>query len=191
VIIVFAAMTLIVESRGFLTLWIGSDFAAKSSELLILHTITFSALALLTVSWRMMEGLGRTEYNFIIFVLTFVVAMSLFFFLTPLYGLVGVAAARLVGFTIILFSIWNVERIVFGKILWRFWANIGTKLAAATVIAAIIQISIIRLLSLSWISFIAAVSLSAVCYFAILFLLGFVDADDRIMLKGMLGKYVK
>lgn len=191
VIIVFAAVTLIVESRSLLTLWIGADFAAKSSELLIIHTITFSALALLTVSWRMMEGLGRTGYNFVIFVLTFVVAMSLFFFLTPLYGLVGVAAARMIAFTIILLSIWNVERIVFGKILWRFWANNITKLAAATVIAVFVQWLIARTLPLNWISFLAAVGLSAVSYFAILFLLRFADADDRQMLKRMLGKYVK
>jgi len=190
-VIVFASLTLIIESREFLTLWIGADFTAKSSELLILHSITFSALALLTVSWRMMEGLGRTVYNFLVFVLTFVVTISLFFFLTPLYGLIGVAAARTIGFSIILLSVWNVERIIFGKILWKFWWNIGIKLAAAAAVTFLVQILIMRTLSLNWISLIAAIGVSLICYSASLFLLRFVDFDDRIKLKEMFGKYVK
>ncbi len=189
-IIVLAALTLILQSRTLLTLWIGSDFAEKSSDLLILHTITFSSLAILTVSWRMMEGLGRTGYNFFLFAVTFLVTISLFFFLTPRYGLAGVAAARLIGFSLVLISIWNVERIVFGKILWKFWINIGAKLSAAAVIAGLVQIFILRVLALNWISLLLAIGVSVLAYSAMLLLLRFADADDRVLIKGLLSKYV-
>ena len=66
-LVVFMATTLIVQSKFFLTLWMGAEFAEKSAVLLVFHTITFGLLAILTVSWQMTEGLGYPNYNFKIF----------------------------------------------------------------------------------------------------------------------------
>ena len=120
-LVVFLATTLIIESRNFLSLWVGETLAEKSADLLVIHTITFGLAAILTISWQITDGLGFTNYNFGLFSICFILTIVLIIVLTPEYGNYGIAIARLVGFGAIFFSIFYVEKWIFGAVQIKFW----------------------------------------------------------------------
>lgn len=185
---VFLVMTLIVDSRSFLTIYMGENFAEKASILLILHAITFGALAILTVSWQMTEGLGFPDYNFKMFGICLVLSVTLMILLTEKYQNFGIALARLIGFGTIFFSIFYVEKWFFGRIQTKFWTKILGSLSLAAVISAAVQYFLLQNLNLNWFSFILSVSVSGIVYLLGLWLLGFVTEDEKVLFKKILGR---
>ena len=187
-LVVFLITTLIIDSNSFLKIYMGETFAEKSSTLLILHAISFGAAAILTVSWQMTEGLGYPNYNFSVFSVCLILSVSLMLLLTESYGSFGVAIARLVGFCTIFFSIFIVEKWFFKKVQARFWAKLVGSLAIAAGLAGIVQFFIIRNLSLSWFSFILSVVCGGIVYLFALWILDFVTADEKLLIKGILSR---
>lgn len=185
-LVVFLATTLIVENRFFLFLWMGEKFAEKSSELLILHAITFGLAAILTVSWQMTEGLGFPNYNFAVFGICLIISVALMFVLTPNFGNLGIATARLVGFATIFFSIFYVEKWFFNKIQVGFWLKLTGILAIAAIFAALVESLIINYLPISWLTFILSAVSGGLVYCTALWLLDFVTADEKILIRGIL-----
>ncbi len=185
---VFLATTLIVDSYSFLKIYMGADFAEKSSTLLILHTITFGALAILTVSWQMTEGLGFPNYNFRLFSICLVLSVPLMILLTDSYGNFGIALARLIGFCTIFFSIFYVEKWFFGAVQTKFWTKIVASLTVAAGFAALVQFVIIKNLSVNWFSFILSVVCGGIVYLSALWVLDFVTADEKILIKRILSR---
>jgi O-antigen/teichoic acid export membrane protein len=182
----FLITTLIIGSRPFLTIYLGEAFAEKSAMLLILHSITFGALAILTVSWQMTEGLGFPNYNFKLFGICLFLSVTLMFLLTGSYGNLGVAIARLVGFCTIFFSIFYVENWFFREIQTAFWARLIGTLASAATLAGAVQFLILRNFATNWFSFIISVSCGAIVYVFALWLFGFVTAEEKNLIKGIL-----
>ena len=187
-LVVFMVTTLIVDSNAFLTIYMGDGFAEKSSTLLILHAITFGTLAILTVSWQMTEGLGYPNYNFFIFGICVILSVSLMILLTQSYGNFGVAVARLVGFCTLFFSIFYVEKWFFKKVQTRFWTKMIGSLGIAAGFAGITQYFIIKNLNLSWFSFILSVICGGIVYLFALWILDFVTADEKLLIKGILSR---
>ncbi|MBA2737958.1 MAG: oligosaccharide flippase family protein [Pyrinomonadaceae bacterium] len=187
-LVVFMTMTLIVESDLFLELWMGENFAEKSSTFLIIHSITFGLTAILSVSWQMTEGLGFPNYNFKVFAVCLIVSVLLMIGLTQNYGNTGVAIARLSGFAVIFFSIFYVEKWFFGKIQWAFWSRLSGTLAVAASAGAIVEFVIRNNLPVRWTSFIFSVGCGGVVYCLMLWLLNFVTADEKILLKDILSR---
>jgi O-antigen/teichoic acid export membrane protein len=187
-LVVFLGTTLIVSNKVFLTIWVGENFAKNSSDLLILHTITFGLAAILTISWQMTEGLGFPNYNFAVFGICLTVSIVLMFVLTPNYGNLGVASARLAGFAAIFFSIFYVEKWFFGKIQTRLWLRLIGILGAAAIFAALIETLIIKNLSVNWFSFILSTFCGGLAYCLTLWLLKFVTADEKILIRGILNR---
>ena len=187
-LVVFMAMTLIVESDLFLILWMGENFAAKSSTLLIIHSITFGLLAILTVSWQMTEGLGFPNYNFKLSVVSLVVSILLMIELTQNYGNNGIAAARLVGFAATFFSIFYVEKWFFGKIQRAFWGRLVGILAVAAIAGAVVEYAVSVNLPVSWLSLIISVGCGGVVYCSIIWLLDLVTTDEKILVKAILSR---
>lgn len=187
-LVVFMAATLIVDSRAFLTIYMGAAFAEKSSTLLMLHAISFGSAAILTVSWQMTEGLGFPNYNFRVFLVCLVLCVSLLVSLTGIYGNLGAAIARLVGFCTIFFSIFYVERWFFGAIQTRFWIKLIGSLGVAVTFAVAVQFFVLNNLNLSWFSFILSVICGGMVYLLSLWVLGFVTADEKILIKGILNR---
>jgi len=185
-LVVFLGTTLIVENRFFLFLWMGENFAEKSSELLILHTITFGLAAILTVSWQMTEGLGFPNYNFAVFAICLVVSVVLMLILTQSFGNVGIAAARLAGFATIFFSIFYVEKWFFGKVQVGFWLRLTGILAVGAVFTALVEWLIINYLPVNWLTFVLSAVCGGLIYCAALWLLDFIDADEKILIRGIL-----
>ncbi len=185
-LVVFAAVSLIVDSYSFLRLYMGTEFAENSWKLLILHVITFSSTAIATISWQMTEGLGYPNYNFKVFIICLIIGVTLMITLTDLYGNFGIGIARLVGFCTIFFSIFYVEKWFFGAVQKMFWAkNIGS-LAVAAGFAAAAQFLITKNFNVNWLSFILSVGCGGIIYLTVLWILDFVTADEKILLKGIL-----
>ncbi len=185
-LVVFMAMTLIVQSTEFLTLWMGNTFAEKSSTLLVIHTITFGLLAILTVSWQMTEGLGFPNYNFKMFAICLIIAISGMLTLTNNYGSYGVAIARLAGFSTIFFSIFYVEKWFFEKVQIEFWLKIVGILTVSVLIAAFVEELIIRNLSVSWLTFLLSTFCGGIVYCLFVWIMGFITDDEKLFVKNIL-----
>src|SRR5207245_152212 len=92
--VVFVLTSVIINSKPFLSLWMGDAFAQQSSSLLILHIACFGLISILTVSWQLTEGLGFPKFNAAAAGICTVVSISLMVILTNDYGNFGVAVAR-------------------------------------------------------------------------------------------------
>jgi len=182
----FLGTTLITESHIFLTLWMGAEFAEKTFVLLVIHTITFSLLAIQIVSWQMTEGLGYPSYNCYLFMICLIISLFLMVGLTQDFGLEGVAMGRMAGYIAIFFSIFYVEKWFFGRVQFAFWAKILSVLLAASVFAAIIEKSIVEYFLFSWLSFLTATISGGIVYILIVWILGFIKEDEKILLRHIL-----
>ncbi len=187
-LVVFVSTTLIVESREFLYLWMGEDFSEKATLLLIIHTITFSLLAIQTVTWNMIEGLGFPIYNTIIFVICLIINVFFIILLTESYGNLGIAIGRLAGFGTMFFSVFYVEKWIFNRIQIVFWLKLIGFLSIAAVVSAFVQKIIIVNFSINWASFLVATVAGGICYCLTLLIMGFVSAEDKILLRNILSR---
>lgn len=183
---IFLGATLIVLSKPFLTLWMGADFAENSSWLLILHTITFTLLAIEIVAWQMTEGLGYPNYNCYIFVICFIISICGMLLLIKDYGNFGIALARTLGFGTLFLSIFYVEKRFLGKIHLTFWLKLIGILTVSTLLAVSVESLLTANLGISWISLIFSGFCGGVAYCLTAWLLGFVSEDEIALVKGIL-----
>ncbi len=179
----FLGTTLIVESRIFLTLWMGEIFALQTTNLLIIHTVTFSFVAIQTVSWQLTEGLGYPNYNCYVFVICFIISVFLMIYLPPVYNLSGFALGRMFGYLTIFLSVFYVEKWIFGAVQYRLWLKIFGILTAASVAAAITEGAAIGYSKTGWIGFLTAGIAGALAYGLIVWILGFVSEDEKILFR--------
>ncbi|MGI8639520.1 MAG: oligosaccharide flippase family protein [Pyrinomonadaceae bacterium] len=184
----FMATTLMIESKLFLTLWLGAEFADKTYLLLIIHTVTFSLVAIQTVSWQMTEGLGYPGYNLIIFVICLIINVLLVVGLTPGYGNIGVAFGRLAGFGTMFFSIYYVEKWFFQRVQTIFWLKLIGALAVSAVFSAIVEKSIISYFQISWLTFVSATICGGIIYCLILWVLGFITDEEKLLVRRILNR---
>lgn len=187
-IVAFCGTTLAVESRFFLTLWMGGEFAEKAWLLLVIHTITFSSVAILAVSWQMVDGLGYPNYNFKLFMICFIINVCLIVWLTDSLGNVGIALGRLAGFGTIFFSVFYIEKWFFDKIQTGFWLQAVGVLTVASVLAALTERFIIQTFSLDWRTFIGASVCGGVVYCLTVWALGFISEDEKLLIKRVLAR---
>lgn len=186
--VVFMAATLIVQSKVVLTLWLGADFAEKTYTLLIIHTITFSLVAIQTVSWQLTEGLGHPEYNLKIFVICLIINVLVIFSLTQNFGNTGVALGRFAGFGTMFLSVFYVEKWIFRRVQILFWSRIISILGISALVSVIIQKTINAYFPVSWTVFMSAVIVGGLAYCLILWVLRFVTAEEKLLIRNILGR---
>ncbi len=185
---VFFGLTLIVESRTFLTLWMNPNFAENSSNLLVLHTITFGLSAISVISWYMADGLGYPNYNCLVFVLCFIISISGMIWLTADYGNTGIAIARLAGFGTMFFSIFYVEKWFFKKVQIKFWAKLVGSLGISAIAAGLVEKILINNMPVNWLFFSISVISGGLVYGVSLWLLGFITDEEKQLLRRVLNK---
>ena len=184
--VVFIAASLLVEGKVFVTLWINdADFAQNTYLILWIHVVTFSLLAIQIISWNLIEGLGYPSYNLFIFVICLIINVLLIFMLTADLGNVGVAIGRLGGFGTMFFSVFYVEKWIFGKIQFKFWIKIAGVLGISAVSSAFVERFIISSFEISWISLISATFIGGIVYCFFVWLLGLITDDEKIMFKNL------
>jgi O-antigen/teichoic acid export membrane protein len=182
-IIVFVVATVMVQSRIFLQLWMGKDFAEHSSVLLMLHITCFAMIAVMSISWQMTEGLGYPQFNALIAGICTTIGIILMLVLTSSLGNVGVAIARLTGFATIFFSIFVLEKWFFKRVQLRFWLGLAVNLTIAAVSAAVIEYLLVRTLPLNWPVLILSVGLGGSVYCLVLWFLNFVTGDEKLLIR--------
>lgn len=185
-LIIFIEASVLVHSRDFLTLWMGAEFAEKTYLILILHTATFSFLAIQTIAWQMTEGLGYPQFNTLIYTGCLLINAVLIFISTSGYGSVGIASSRLIGFSLMFFTLFYVEKWFFGGIQFKFWFKLIFLLGTAALLSIIFQELVTNYFSLSWISLLTSVVGGGVIYCLTLLFSGYLSADEKAMMKSLL-----
>ena len=185
-IVAFFAGSLITEGYLFLTLWMGDEFAARGYELLVFQTIAFSFLAIQTVSWQLNDGLGYSRYNFYLLIICLLISISLMILLEPYFGAAGIAFARMAGLAAVFLSIFYIERLFFKKTQMSFWLKITAILAVAAVCSAIAEHMILTNLNANWAALIIATAAGGVVFGLVIWLLNFINAEEKQMIKRIL-----
>jgi O-antigen/teichoic acid export membrane protein len=188
VLVVFAVVSLSVESVLFLRLWMGESFAENSADLLVIHVTCFGLVAIMSVSWQMTEGLGFPQLNAVLTGICTAIGISLMLILSAGSGNFGFAIARLGGFATIFFSIFVVEKIFFKEIQLRLWSSLIFTLGCAGIAAATIEYFTASFMPANWATFLLSVVLGGSAYCLILWILDFVADDERLLLKQVLSR---
>jgi O-antigen/teichoic acid export membrane protein len=188
VLVVFIVASAVIHSDAFLGLWMGPTFAAQSSDLLVIHMICFGAVSIMAISFQMTEGLGYPQFNAATTGVATVVGISLMIVLISGMGNTGVALARLSAFGLIFFSILIVEKWFFKKVQARFWLGLLANLAVAVAAAAAVEYGVAKLMPVSWPSLILSIGCGGLVYVFVLWLLDFVTADEKLLIRAALGR---
>lgn len=190
-LVVFLVVTLVVGNQQFLSAWMGVDFAHESGVALAIHAVSFGILALLIVPWQIADGLGFPGANALVSVLWLVIDIPLAILLTPRFGIVGVACARLVAMVLLVPAyILYLERRVFGHWLARLWRRLILSLATAGSLVTIVQIILFRGLPSGWLWLFASVGLTSLLNAFILWIIGYLDQDEREWIRQFVSRAV-
>lgn len=185
-IVVFAVVTVSLESSVFLRLWMGDSFADNSANLLVIHITCFGLIAIMAIAWQMTEGLGFPQFNTAATGICTTVGVLLMMALSNSLGNYGVALARLAAFALAFCSIFVIERKFFKKVQLRFWSSMTWKLGLAAVIAAAVEYVISSSFALNWLTLTIAVFAGGAAYCLILWLQNFITEDDKLLIRGIL-----
>lgn len=184
-LVCFIAPSIFVQGREFLALWLGQEFSESSWMLLSIHTATFSLLAIQVVTWQMNEGLGNTAFNFGVIAVCVSISMVLMVTLAPGLGDTGVALGRLAGFGVVFFSVFIVEKRIFGSVDLGFWLRTAGGLLAAGAAAAAFEYGILSLLPESWPVLVLSTVAGFAAYAAITLVSGVITDDEKVFLRGL------
>ncbi len=187
-IVVFMVASAAVQSSHFLGLWMGRDFAERSSTILILQMGCFGLISILSIAWQITEGLGHPKFNAMTIAVSTTIGVSLMMIFIGTYGAVGVAAARLIGFGLVFLSVFYVERWFFAEVQARFWMRLASSLLLAAAIAGSIEYGAALLLPSNWPSLFLSVGLGGIAYCMVLWFLDFVTVDEKLLVKRLIGR---
>ena len=107
-------------------------------------------------------------------------------FFTDEYGNIGIAISRLIGFSVMFFTLFYTEKWFFGKIQFKFWFGLIFLLGTAALLSVIFQELVTNYLPLSWISLLISVGGGGIVYCLTLFVSGYLSADEKVMIKNLL-----
>jgi O-antigen/teichoic acid export membrane protein len=186
-IVFFIAGSLITTSFVFLTLWLGVEIADKSTGLLVIHTITFSFLAISIISWQLRDSLGFTVSNGVLTFFWFIISVSLMLYWVEPLGLRGIAMARMVGLIPMLLATFYFEKKVFGKSLFGFWTKLLITLTFSTLLASFAAYSVLSYMAVSWLALIISGLCSGIVFLGCLWLFRFFTEDEKLFFK----KFIK
>ncbi len=182
-LIAWSVTAVSVAARPLLELWLDGSFAERSATVLVLQASAFGLVALAVVPWQMAEALDRPGLNAGLALAWLAVGGALVVALTPRYGIAGVATARLLAMVCLPFYFARVERLIFGRFLWRGWRRTLAWLLAAAALAGFVESSLLARLPTSWASLALAVGLGGLVFAGCLRLSGLLDTDDVAWLR--------
>jgi O-antigen/teichoic acid export membrane protein len=122
----FLATFLILQRKAFLHLWLNDAFVERSGNLLVIHVITYSLIALIGIIWSIFDGIGLPHISFISYSVSFVLGVILMFSL-GIHGIDWVGTTRLISTAVILVFALYFERMYINNRLLGFWIRLLTK----------------------------------------------------------------
>lgn len=182
-LVIFLVITIAVGSRPLLTNWMGASFAAQSAKVLAIQSVAFGLMAMLIVPWQIADGLGFPWANALLSLWWLLCTALLAIFLTPLFGIEGMAYSRLIGMAATPLFILLIERKVFGRYLWGFWRHVGYSLILSGGVAALTQYLLFNRLPQGWIWFLLVVGVSGLLFTGMLLITRYMDNDEQQWLR--------
>lgn len=175
----FIAVTAITASKEFLNLWLGGEFAERSTWVFIFHIFTYSVIAVGIITWQMSDGLGVPKRNVFLSLSWILIAVPLMILLEPQFGATGIAAARSISVLSIPISILLIERYAFGRTLKRFWGENLLKLSAAGAVCSVVEYLALMNLGHGWSGLILSVVIGAIVFFAVILATRYLTGEER------------
>lgn len=167
-LVVFLAFNLICANKIFLKVWIDEEFSEKSYQILTVHVLTFSVIAVLTVIWQLAEGSGHPRFNAFISFIWLAVALPLMILTIEQLQNYGVAVSRLIGVVVTIPMVFYGERLFLGNVQWKFWGEMILLVIPAAAAAAFVEYQIFNLFAGNILTMISGGLTAAVIYSSIL-----------------------
>jgi O-antigen/teichoic acid export membrane protein len=185
-VIAFCVMTFICSGKLFLGVWISRDFADAAFGVLVIHVITFGLLAIVSISWQLAEGFGRASLNAICTFVWVIISIPLMILSANYWHNEGIAASRLIGVLATLPLVFYIEKRFLVRIAWKFWLRMLASIAAALLLASVIEVEIFTRFDQTWVILLLGAMAGGVGYAVILLTLGYLTREERTMLRDML-----
>jgi O-antigen/teichoic acid export membrane protein len=182
-IVVFVVTNFIIAGALFLKLWVSPELSAASYRLLIPHGLTFGLLGVGVMAFQLAEAFKFPALNVIITGSWMVLAIPLMILAADVWQTEGVAWARFAAALVTVPIVAYAERRFLGKIQWRFWFAVGTRVLVAAGVVAAIGLGVLRYFSESYLSLILVGTLGAAAYVGMLAITGFLTKEDRDVIK--------
>ncbi len=170
----------------FLMVWLGEAESARSAPLLIIHTLTFSILAVQTVSWQVAEGFRAAWLNALATFAWMAIGIGLMVVLSQTSTVQGVAVGRLAGVLVFIPAILFVESRFLGRVFWQFWGLSLGRIALAGIAAYGAEMLVLASLSPTWATFFAAGGSGVAAFAFVLFVLRYFDRNELNSLRSFI-----
>ncbi|MCX6712934.1 MAG: oligosaccharide flippase family protein [Candidatus Vogelbacteria bacterium] len=174
------SVSVILLAKEILRNWLSADFAEKSSEILIILTLTSFVIALLSPITSFFFGLGKIKFSSILSISMAILNAIALFVLLPRWGILGAAWAYLLSVLPIFYMIYFIEN----KYLHlthrlKYHATQIIKALAVTVIFyPLIRLFIAPLITNLGLLILLGPT-SVVIFFVLYWLFGFFEPEDR------------
>ncbi len=187
-LVAFALVSAIVCGRMFLGIWMNEDFASVSYSILVVHVITFSLLAMMTIVWQVAESFRFASLNAIVTLAWMATAIPLMAVLSNGNDTLGVALGRFFGVLVFIPMLLFVEKRFLGGVFWSFWAGSLLRVLIAAGAAGAIEWALLHYFTGRWSLFLISVSAGFAAYCLSLFVIGHITKDDRTIIRGILAR---
>ncbi len=187
--LVFAFVTAVsipalVFAGDILRVWLGDEFAERSTGVFVLLLVTYAVLALTAVPYYVAVGAGRPQVNAAFSVIAAALNVLLVFLLVPPLGLSGAGLAYLVSLIHApLFVVFIERRIV--EVRSTLWLSVFARVLPVGVIQAVISAVLLKGLIGGVASLILILAVAVATFPVIYILFGFAHREDRLLLKSL------
>jgi O-antigen/teichoic acid export membrane protein len=182
-IVVFILTGFVACGSLFLRLWISEDLAAHSYPLLIAHGVTFSVIAMVIMAFQLADAYEFPALNAILTGSWMLLGIPLMIVAADIWFSPGVAWARFAATLTTFPMMAYAEHRFIGKIQWRFWAAIGSRLALAAIATGTVEWLVIRSMDESFIALMVAGLAGSIVFVAVLGVTGYLTAEEREFLS--------
>lgn len=139
VLIAAMCIPIIFLAHKMLLYWLGSVFADRGSEVLVILTVTNAFLAVYSILLNFLFGMGKVRFLTQMAVVMAVVNIALLFWLVPRYGILGAAWAYLGAMAPVIYAMfWVEKRIIKIKHSAKFYLPLLAKITIVGVLSAAI-----------------------------------------------------
>jgi O-antigen/teichoic acid export membrane protein len=170
----------IVFGPNLLEHWVGSEFKEKSTEALQILILTYVLLGLSAIAYWITMAAGRPRSTVVFNIATVLINVGAIFLLVPSHGVVGAAIAYLISMVTVPGFIWYVERRVL-ELSRSPWPGIAWRLMIGAIAQGAACFAL-RPFAENLASTIGLVLLCTLVAPAVLYGLGFIEAEDRALL---------
>lgn len=184
-VLIFGASVILANSHLLLSIWVGKEIADKSSDLLIIHTLTFGSIALIMNTWAIAETFRYPSINVgytLFWGIVSVTLMTLF----ATKGLEAIAISRLVPVVLTLPMIFVLEHWFLGGVKWKFWASSATRVIVAAALVFFVSIAGAYFLPEGPIRLTLVLTVSGMAFGGALLGLGYLDRNEQNMIWSLL-----